>query len=105
MTGEIFLSFYRDLFASLCFILFGAALAFQHPMLYMGALLSACLSRTAKRKQWKDPEWAMRLYAKLGLLDEEKIRTIEDYYYGDDDEYWDSDDSLPDETDGTKDKD
>lgn len=50
--------FYKDLFASLCFILFGAALAFGHPMLYLGAMMCGALSMTAKRKMWEDPLWA-----------------------------------------------
>jgi hypothetical protein len=84
------LNFYRDLFASLCFIFFGAALAFKHPYLYFGALMCACLSRTASRKRWKDPEWAEPLYAKLGLLRVEKVRQCEDTEpeeeYGDEEE-------------------
>ena len=53
--------FYKDLFASLCFIFFGAALAFKHPYLYFGAMMCGCFSITAKKKQWSDPIWA-RLY-------------------------------------------
>lgn len=50
--------FYKDLFASLCFIFFGAALAFKDPYLYFGAMMCACLSTTAHRKKWPDPIWA-----------------------------------------------
>ena len=50
--------FYKDLFASLCFIFFGAALAFQHPYLYFAAMMCACFSTTAHRKKWPDPVWA-----------------------------------------------
>lgn len=53
--------FYKDLFASLCFIFFGAALAFQHPYLYFGAMMCGALSTTAHKKRWPDPIWA-RLY-------------------------------------------
>jgi len=54
------LYFYKDLFASLCFITFGAALAFNHPYLFFAALMFGALSRTAARKQWDDPPWAAR---------------------------------------------
>lgn len=50
--------FYKDLFASLCFIFFGAALAFGHPYLYFGAMMCGCLSTAAHRKRWEDPVWA-----------------------------------------------
>lgn len=53
--------FYRDLFASLCFLFFGAALAFKYPYLFFLAMMCGCLSSTAKKKQWEDPVWA-RLY-------------------------------------------
>ena len=53
--------FYRELFASLCFIFFGAALAFIHPYLYFGAMMCGCFSITAKKKGWTDPMWA-KLY-------------------------------------------
>ncbi|NLV82433.1 MAG: hypothetical protein GXZ18_05440 [Synergistaceae bacterium] len=55
--------FYRDLFASLCFLFFGAALAFQHPYLYFAAMMCGSLAITAKKKMWKDPIWAT-LYMK-----------------------------------------
>jgi len=55
------LYFYKDLFASLCFIFFGAALAFHHPYYYFGAMMCGCLSTTAHRKRWPDPIWA-KLY-------------------------------------------
>lgn len=57
--------FYRDLFASLCFIFFGIALATQHPYFYFGAMMCGCLSTTAKRKLWKNPPWADALYDRL----------------------------------------
>lgn len=53
--------FYKDLFASLCFLTFGAALAFKHPMLIIGAMMFGALSRTASRKAWEDPDWFVRL--------------------------------------------
>jgi hypothetical protein len=60
-TGSDILYFYKDLFASLCFIFFGAALAFHHAYLYFGAMMCGCLSTTAHRKKWPDPIWA-KLY-------------------------------------------
>ena len=39
--------FFRDLFASLCFIFFGFALATQHPYLFFGAMMCGCLALTA----------------------------------------------------------
>ena len=56
------LTFYKDLFAILCFIFFGAALAFHDARLYFGALMCGALSMTAKRKQWPDPFWAGEIY-------------------------------------------
>lgn len=53
--------FYKDLFTSLCFIVFGAALAFKYPSLFMAAMLLAALSRTAAKKKWEDPAWFTRL--------------------------------------------
>ncbi|MGD9666975.1 MAG: hypothetical protein AB7U31_05900 [Synergistaceae bacterium] len=50
--------FYKDLFASLCFIFFGAALAFNDAYFYFGAMMCACISTTAHRKKWPDPLWA-----------------------------------------------
>jgi hypothetical protein len=54
--------FYRDFFAALCFIAFGAGLAFHHPYLFFAALMLAAFSRTAARKGWENPPWAERLY-------------------------------------------
>lgn len=53
--------FYKDLFASLCFLTFGAALAFKHHMLFIGAMMFGALSRTAARQKWEDPDWFVRL--------------------------------------------
>ena len=50
--------FFRDLFASLCFIFFGLALATQHPYLFFGAMMCGCLALTAKKKQWPNPSWS-----------------------------------------------
>ena len=61
LIGSEGMYFYKDLFASLCFIFFGAALPFKHPYLYFGAMMCGCFSITAKKKQWSDPIWA-RLY-------------------------------------------
>lgn len=53
--------FYKDLFASLCFLTFAGALAFKHPMLFIGAMMFGALSRTASRKGWEDPDWFVSL--------------------------------------------
>lgn len=57
--------FYRDLFASLCFIFFGIALATQHPYYYFGAMMCGALSTTAKKKLWENPWWADEYYDRL----------------------------------------
>lgn len=56
--------FYKDLFASLCFIAFGIALATHHPYFFFAALMFGALSRSAARKRWEDPPWAERLLAR-----------------------------------------
>ena len=56
--------FYRDLFASLCFIFFGVALATQHPYFYFGAMMCGAMSITAKKKLWENPKWADQIYDK-----------------------------------------
>ena len=62
--------FYRDLFASLCFIFFGIALATHHPYFYFGAMMSGCLSTTAKKKMWENPTWSDAIYDRVeGWLD------------------------------------
>lgn len=57
--------FFRDLFASLCFIFFGFALATQHPYLFFGAMMCGCLALTAKKKQWPNPSWSDAIYDKF----------------------------------------
>ncbi len=57
--------FYKDLFATLCFIFFGIALATHHPYFYFGAMLCGCLSMTAKRKIWANPAWSDAFYDKI----------------------------------------
>ena len=60
--------FYRDLFATLCFISFGLALATQKTQpglsiyFFFGALMCGAMSTTAKRKRWEDPWWAGKIY-------------------------------------------
>lgn len=62
--------FYRDLFASLCFIFFGIALATHHPYFYFGAMMCGCLSTTAKKKMWENPTWSDAIYDRVeGWLD------------------------------------
>lgn len=63
--------FYRDLFASLCFIFFGIALATHLPYFFFGAMMCGALSLTAKKKMWENPSWSAALYDKIeGWLDE-----------------------------------
>jgi len=81
--GSDGLNFYKDLFASLCFIFFGAALAFQHPYLYFAALMCACLSTTAHRKKWPTPNWA-QLYIDR-LTDYINKRVLKKEFTDDDD--------------------
>ncbi|MDL2297987.1 hypothetical protein LJC40_02410 [Synergistaceae bacterium OttesenSCG-928-D05] len=72
--------FYRDFFAALCFIVFGAALAFQHPYLFFAAMILACFSRTASRKHWPNPPWAERVFERWygeSWTDEEKHEELE----------------------------
>ncbi len=57
--------FFRDFFASLCFISFALALATHHPYLYFAAMMCGCLSLTAKKKQWPNPSWSDALYDKF----------------------------------------
>ena len=54
-------SFYRNLFAALTFILFGIAIIFNSALAYLLTLLLGCLSRTASKKGWKNPELAGKL--------------------------------------------
>ncbi len=65
--------FYRDLFASLCFVFFGFALATQHPYFYFGAMMSACFSITAKKKMWPNPYWSDEFYDKIEAWLDEKV--------------------------------
>ena len=60
--------FYRNLFASLCFIFFGAALAFGYMSLYFGAMMCGAMFVTARKKKWPDPTWAEPYMKKLDRL-------------------------------------
>ena len=71
------LYFYRILFSSLCFIVFGAALAFRQAYLFMLAMLFGALALSAKRKMWDDPIWA-ELY--MEKFDEFWERLIKHYH-------------------------
>ena len=66
MIGSDNVYFYKDLFASLCFIFFGLALAFNDAYLYFGAMMCACLSTTAHKKKWPDPIWATLWMEEMG---------------------------------------
>lgn len=59
------MTFYKELFAILCFIFFGGALAFHDARLFFGAMLCGALSLTAKRRQWEDPIWAELYYEEI----------------------------------------
>ena len=76
MTGSDKVYIYKDLFASLCFIFFGAALAFNDPYLYFAAMMCACLSTTAHRKKWPDPPWATLMMEDIKV----KFRSIKRRY-------------------------
>ncbi|MDR1472563.1 MAG: hypothetical protein LBS75_08565 [Synergistaceae bacterium] len=54
-------SFYRNVFAIATFTSFAAALATDSPAGFMAALAFGALSRTAARKNWKNPAFAARL--------------------------------------------
>lgn len=68
--------FYKDLFASLCFIFFGAALAFNSGYFYFAAMMCGCISTTAHKKKWEDPLWAKLMMEDL----ESKFESIRRRY-------------------------
>ena len=51
-------NFYRNLFAILAFVSFGAALLTESPYGFLAVLLFGGLSRTAIKKGWKNPDFA-----------------------------------------------
>jgi hypothetical protein len=53
-------NFYRNVFAIAAFAAFAAALATNSPLCYGAVLLFGALSRTATRKDWKNPAFASR---------------------------------------------
>ena len=65
--------FYRYFFALLCFVFFGWAYFLNSPHGYIAALLCGALSRTATRKQWKNPPFAEKYFPRL-RADEAQIR-------------------------------
>ena len=78
--------FYRDLFASLCFIFFAIALATQHPYFYFGAMMSACFSITAKKKLWENPSWSDAFYDKVEKWVDDKVEAAQPHTEFHDDE-------------------
>ena len=54
-------NFYRNLFALLAFLTFGTALLTNSPILFLLVLLFGALSRTAVKKDWKNPALAERM--------------------------------------------
>lgn len=50
-------SFYRNFFAILAFLAFGAAIVTESPYGFLAVLLLGGLSRTAIKKGWKNPDF------------------------------------------------
>jgi hypothetical protein len=61
-------SFYRYLFAALCFSSLAAGLLMHSPTAFLLVLLFGALSRTATKKSWPDPPWAEKLTESLVRL-------------------------------------
>ena len=55
-------SFYRNFFAVLTFLAFAVAILFDSSVAYLSTLLFGCLSRTAVKKCWKNPEFANKWF-------------------------------------------
>ncbi|GHV51835.1 hypothetical protein FACS1894216_06810 [Synergistales bacterium] len=53
-------NFYRNVFALAAFAAFACAFILDSPMLYCAVLMFGALSRTAVRKNWKNPAFAER---------------------------------------------
>jgi hypothetical protein len=53
-------NFYRNVFAIAAFVAFAAALATDHPLAYAAVLVFGALSRTAIKKDWKNPAFSSR---------------------------------------------
>ncbi|MDL2263933.1 hypothetical protein LJC31_04695 [Synergistaceae bacterium OttesenSCG-928-I11] len=54
-------NFYRNLFALLTFLTFGAALLTNSPVLFLLVLAFGALSRTAVKKGWGNPAFVERV--------------------------------------------
>lgn len=54
-------NFYRNLFALLTFLTFGAGLLLNEPLLFLLVLVLGTLSRTAVKKSWKNPDFVERM--------------------------------------------
>ena len=54
-------SFYRNFFALAAFVSFALALLTNYPPAFMAVLAFGALSRTAVRKDWKNPSFASRI--------------------------------------------
>jgi hypothetical protein len=59
-NGRASENFYRNVFALAAFVSFAAAVMTDSPILFAAALLSGALSRTAVKKNWKNPGFAER---------------------------------------------
>jgi len=53
--------FYRNLFAALCFVFLALGLALHSPHAFWGCLMCGAFSRTAVRKKWPDPPFAVAI--------------------------------------------
>ncbi|MDO4988690.1 MAG: hypothetical protein Q4E17_06690 [Synergistes sp.] len=78
--------FYRDLFASLCFIFFGAALATHMAGFFFGAMMCGGFALTAKKRMWKNPPWAAGFYTKIENWVDEQVEGPKTTFSDDDEE-------------------
>jgi hypothetical protein len=70
-------NFYRNIFAIAAFAAFAAALAINHPLCYGAVLVFGALSRTAVKKDWKNPAFSSRFprLARSPKYDEDGLPT------------------------------
>ena len=61
-------TFYRNLFAGLCFIFLLAGLRFGSARAFWGCMVCGAFSRTAMKKRWPDPLYAETLRRRLRPL-------------------------------------
>ena len=75
-NGRASENFYRNVFAVAAFVSFGAALLTELPVLYAAVLMFGAASRTAVKKDWKNPAFAARL-PWLVRAPDKKIKTAD----------------------------